>query len=435
MATAFSEIAGDHSIERRHEELLRRYAAELRLGDVLVSGGGVAALVNTAAELSGLMTWLIDVQGRIVAHSAGDQPAEIRAPDLGQLLTSMGPLDAERPMAVLIPPYPERGLTRRHVVRAVTRGETVFARLVFAEFPSRFTAFHGALADSVARHLAIHYAMQSRVARVSWNAKATLARQMIRESVNGDDLHVSADYLGIDTTADRVVVYLTGLHEIDSPQELERFCDELGQSLGVEALGTRGAEGIMLLIEASRDFSAVVIVGQIKQALSRALATRGESSAIVGVSAVARHDALERAYREAREVAICAERIGQGAPRVIAVDDMGPARLFIANSSLDSVKRYVKDILGPLLEPKPAFEDLMRTLQSFFDNGRRVRESAGQLGIHENTVRLRLAKVHDLTGLDVAADSNDQLSVQIALLALRLQGHPAVAPSMGNPTA
>jgi hypothetical protein len=31
--------------------------------------------------------------------------------------------------------------------------------------------------------------------------------------------------------------------------------------------------------------------------------------------------------------------------------------------------------------------------------------------------------VHTITGLDVAADADDQLSVQVALLVLRLQGH------------
>ncbi|MDT2004046.1 PucR family transcriptional regulator [Rhodococcus opacus] len=70
--------------------------------------------------------------------------------------------------------------------------------------------------------------------------------------------------------------------------------------------------------------------------------------------------------------------------------------------------------------------DLLRTLQEFFESGRSVRETAVRLDVHENTVRHRLGRVHDLTGLDVAANSNDQLSAQTALLILRLQGHHAV---------
>jgi len=41
-------------------------------------------------------------------------------------------------------------------------------------------------------------------------------------------------------------------------------------------------------------------------------------------------------------------------------------------------------------------------------------------------VRYRLARVHALTGLDVAGDAGDQLTVQMSLLVLRLQGHSAL---------
>ncbi|WP_083541857.1 helix-turn-helix domain-containing protein [Kribbia dieselivorans] len=55
-------------------------------------------------------------------------------------------------------------------------------------------------------------------------------------------------------------------------------------------------------------------------------------------------------------------------------------------------------------------------------------------GVHENTVRLRLNKVQTLTGLDMT-NANDQLSVQTALLVLRLQGHPAVDERAPAPTS
>ena len=87
---------------------------------------------------------------------------------------------------------------------------------------------------------------------------------------------------------------------------------------------------------------------------------------------------------------------------------------------------YVVDVLGGLLTGEPGSADLLLTLQCYFDHGRSVRTSAAELGVHENTVRLRLARVAAATGLDVASDANDQLSVQTALLVLRLQGHPVL---------
>lgn len=125
---------------------------------------------------------------------------------------------------------------------------------------------------------------------------------------------------------------------------------------------------------------------------------------------------------------MCVDRFGRTPERVIAVDDLGPARLFVANGDLDAVRRYVHDVVGTLLDGGPHTLELLRTLQGFFDAGRSVRAAATQLGIHQNTVRLRLAKVLDLTGFDVASSANDQLSVHTALLVLRLEGHPAIPP-------
>jgi DNA-binding PucR family transcriptional regulator len=67
-------------------------------------------------------------------------------------------------------------------------------------------------------------------------------------------------------------------------------------------------------------------------------------------------------------------------------------------------------------------DDLLQTIKVFFDSSRSVRQSASALGVHENTIRYRLNRVHELTGLDVAADAQDQLTVQLVLLIRRLFG-------------
>jgi sugar diacid utilization regulator len=133
---------------------------------------------------------------------------------------------------------------------------------------------------------------------------------------------------------------------------------------------------------------------------------------------------LPAAYHEAREVGRCIESFaGTSSRRVLAADDLGPARLFIANVNSAAAARFVEDVIGPLLTGEEATDDLLRTLEAFYDTGRSVRLSSERLGVHENTIRYRLSRVHTITGLDVAADADDQLSVQVALLVLRLQGH------------
>lgn len=425
--TAVRHVPADHDIHRRHEELQRRHAIELKLSSVAAAGGGISGLIHTVADLTANPLWLMDTRRRVVARSANVRGSDFRPPELDLLLERNGPTDLSAVEPVLVQAEPARGVIRRHLLVPVARDGCLFAWLVIAEVAGRLGRHDALLAQRAAFHLASEYVVQRRVARASWNARSELARRLVRGHTRDDDLADAAEYLGVRAEADRVVVYIAeGLK--GTPRDEELICDRVGAELDVEVLCSRGSEGTMLLIEALDDVAPVTFVHDVKDVMRSLMADLGEPHAIVGVSGVARVGEFERAYRETREVVLCVDRFASSGERVIAVDDLGPARLFVANSDVGAVRRYVHDVLGALLTQAPGTADLLRTLQCFFDTGRSVRESAARLGIHENTVRLRLAKVHDLTGLEVAADANHQLSVQTALLVLRLEGHPAIPP-------
>lgn len=416
-------------LQRRLDEIVRRHSVEMRLSAATASGG-ISGLVQAASDLTSNPIWLVDPRRRVVARSSHAHGSAFRPPDLDLLLEQHGPVDVASCDPVLVQAQPALGIARRHLLLPVGRDSCHFAWLVMAEVSGRLGRDDAHLAARTAFHLAGEYAVQRRVARASWNARATLARQLVRGSHRDDDLTEAAEYLGVQADADRVLVYLSdagdrsdGTAELRDEEELSAL---VGRELGVEVLGTRGREGVILLVEAPDAAAPAAFVHRVKDVMKDVTAELGDPRAIVGVSGVTRAAALQRSYRETREVVLCVDRFAGGSERVIAVDDLGPARLFVANGDVGAVRRYVQDVLGALLGDVPGSGDLLRTLQCFFDTGRSVRESASRLGIHENTVRLRLAKVHDLTGLDVAADANHQLSVQTALLVLRLDGHPAI---------
>lgn len=414
------------ALAHRYALLGRRHQAELCFSGVTAGGEGIAGLVHALADLTPNPVWLIDPRHRVVAHSVDARGSDFRTPDLSLLLAEHGPVDVATDRPLLVPAKPACGLARRHLLMPVARDASLFAWLVVAEVSAGLTGEEGYLARRAAFHLAGEYAVQQRVARASWNARSALARQLVRGSFRDDDLRSAAEYLGVMVDADRVLVYIADA-EGHEPREQELISAQVAAAMGVEVLGTRGREGTILLIEAVEHATRAALVDEVKRVMKKVMCDAGEADAIVGVSAVTAAGTLQRSYRETREVVLCIDRFARS-ERVIAVDDLGPARLFVANGDVGAVRRYVQDVLGALLGDVTGSKDLLRTLQCFFDTGRSVRESAARLGIHENTVRLRFGKIHDLTGLDVAADANDQLSVQTALLVLRLEGHPAIPP-------
>lgn len=410
-----------HALEAARRSADARVAAEKHLDTASDAVDPMAALVRVCAELSGKPALLFDPGGRTV--TAAGATARVGLPDPVAVLRAGGVVVPRRVEPVLLTAGPATGLTRRKLLVPVVERGTHFGWLALDEYPTGFTEFDQHLIARVARRVGAQFLVQHRIARVAWNARSALTRQLVRGTGAAEDLAASGDYLGVDTGAHRVLVYLLVPRHEDG--DLDRtLAQYLEQRLGVEVLSTRGSEGILLLVAADAAAAPPAVVYRVKAALVGAAEVLGmDPELAAGVSGVCAPSALSRAYREAREVARCIDRFSDpGHHRVLAVDDLGPARLFLANGPTTAVQQFVEDTLGALLHGDTAATELLRTLDCWFGSGRSVRAAATHLGIHENTVRLRLARVRSLTGLDVAADPADQLSVQTALLVLRLRG-------------
>jgi DNA-binding PucR family transcriptional regulator len=68
---------------------------------------------------------------------------------------------------------------------------------------------------------------------------------------------------------------------------------------------------------------------------------------------------------------------------------------------------------------------LLDTLERYLAERRSVIESARALFIHPNTLRQRLARIEELTGVEL--DRDDLLSLELAIKLARLHGRPGMA--------
>jgi DNA-binding PucR family transcriptional regulator len=115
---------------------------------------------------------------------------------------------------------------------------------------------------------------------------------------------------------------------------------------------------------------------------------------------------------------------------VLSADDLGAGRLLLSSTDPAGAERFAEETLGDLLSDAEGMADLMATLRTFFETARSVRRSAAQLAVHENTVRYRLVRIEEITGLPIAGDADAQLSAQLALLVLRLHGRLPNVPAV-----
>jgi PucR family transcriptional regulator, purine catabolism regulatory protein len=143
--------------------------------------------------------------------------------------------------------------------------------------------------------------------------------------------------------------------------------------------------------------------------------------------------ALDRAGNEALLAANVAE--GDDDRPVLAFEETGAYRLLLPAMSEDpaELQRFYAETVEPLVVYDEQYAtDLLQTVEAFLDADGNVAGTAGKLFTHRHTIRYRLERVRELTGLDVAStDGREKLSLGLKamrVLGIAHRGGPASEP-------
>ncbi|MFT4010546.1 MAG: helix-turn-helix domain-containing protein [Nocardioidaceae bacterium] len=184
----------------------------------------------------------------------------------------------------------------------------------------------------------------------------------------------------------------------------ERLIDDVRHSAGHAGLDA------LIAVQGDR---LVVVLGGVHDADKAGAAVAahfGDGPLVVGPLVA---DLLD-AQISARE-AIAGLRAAPGwpqAPRPVLSEDLLAERVLAGDAV--AVDRLVDDVFAPLAE-----QGLLPTLSTFLGVGGSIEATARALFVHANTVRYRLRRAADLTGL-TPTSARDAFTLQIALSAGRL---------------
>jgi GAF domain-containing protein len=150
----------------------------------------------------------------------------------------------------------------------------------------------------------------------------------------------------------------------------------------------------------------------------------GESArAAIGISEV--HEgpaAATRAYREALDAATIGRALlGDGG--ALEYSQVGAYRYLVHIAAEDAPHDRMRAAVDRLIDyDRKRRTALLDTLERYLAERRSVIESARVLFIHPNTLRQRLGRIEELTGLRL--DEDDLLSLELAIKLARLHGRP-----------
>jgi GAF domain-containing protein len=418
--------------QRQIRALRRATAVDERLSDLVLEGKSLDELLSTLAELLGKPCAVHGADGDRLATAVppgaddGIAPRLLEAPHVERPEVQEALAAHAGSRAFLVGPLPAAGILHRYVVAPVLVGSQIWGHLVVMEHKRRFSGGDLLTLRRAATLVALQVTTERRAIEADWNAGASLAAELLGGCSDVALAKRRADRLGVRLDIPRVVTLICARDNrdrriLDFRAVVRAFAD-LAPDLTVQAIAT--SAGVAALLSLPDGVDEHEFVARVKQLLHQICDTLcPEGLLVAAVSGVRSNPAEYRAaYFDVQQVVACLQRYSpRPGAAVCSADELGAGRMFLATSDPQLVANHAENTLGDLVQD-PSKADLLVTLASFFDNMASTRRVAERLGVHENTIRYRLSRVEQITGLAITHDPDAQLQARLALLVLMLQG-------------
>ena len=380
------------------------------LAESVESGAGLPETARRAGAALGAAVALIDSRGAVLAVAAGS-PAEEH-----ELLSK------------------KDGVT----VIDLRVSESVVGQL-------RFRARADAPAPSHLRMVTTLLALEVERTRAPERAGEAAVGTFMKAALEGEvedrrDLIARGKELGVDLDKGASVVAVHMYPRVPAEGDWQ------ARALTIVARGARGV--VPGSLSALRSEHLAVIVPGADEALAQRAAQavlRSVEDAMPGFAVVAGRSRvasdpldLPRAAAEALLAAnVASPEADDPVGRVLAFDDTGAYRLLLPAMSDDpaELERFYLDTIAPLVAYDEQYgTELVLTLETFLANDGSMAATHKQLFTHRHTIRYRLERVRELTGLDVnSTDGRERLG--LGLKAMRVLGVRAPSAPVFEPGA
>jgi len=369
-----TEAAHRHILDAESRSVRASDAATTRLIDVLLTGGGAAAVLQVVDELTGAPAAYLGTDDRELAAS--------------------GP----------VPPL-ARELDRPVMLYGELRGTLRSAAAVTAE--------HRVIVDRGAAALALELARSGPVMPTRRYAHEEFLALLDRSDVTADELATRANALGFTLAHGEALVALCASPAAGRSLDdvYVHLSDTAPRVLGPSIIGR--SPGMIVVIARSHATGPEVLRALVERATAAPTALY---RSITVSTPVSRWDRLAFALRDARDAVAVAPLVRAGS-RPLLADDTALIRLLRATSENGVLDEFVDQQLAAVLDHDARRgSQLLRTLLEYFRHGHEKTATARALGIRRQTLYGRLDRIGELLGADALTDPSRAVTVHVATI-------------------
>ncbi|MCE3549868.1 helix-turn-helix domain-containing protein [Pseudonocardia sp. RS11V-5] len=395
-------------------DLQRRREAHERLAGAVAAETGEAGIATEVHRLTGLPVAVEDAAGGLRAWAGPGRPEHPR-PDLVDRT-------ARRRRTALLAeacrsPEPVRDHDR--LVAVARPRDEVLGVLALVDPAGRAGEYEAFVLQHGALMLTVELSHQRNLVE----SELRLRRDLVDDLLAGTDVagaRSRAEALGHDLTSPHRVLVLRWPAE----EGLVRAVEQASRAaLGATPLLARRPDGIVLVApepDGPEEPDGRCPWEALHRAVTERLPAALGSPGAIGVGAVCHDPAgLARSFLEAQRALTV--RLGCGRPvGVTRYEDLGIYRVLTVDGDDGEVRGYVREWLGPLLDyDSTNGADLVRTVWQYLEQGGNYDATARALLIHRSTLRYRLRRIREISGLDLGA-VDTRLNLHVAARAWHL---------------
>ncbi|MGH7903102.1 MAG: PucR family transcriptional regulator [Candidatus Dormibacteraceae bacterium] len=444
----WTEVIGpllERIINAEHSRLKRSLEIHRRFTELVLDGKGINEICRTLAALLESAVSVEDASFHLLAHAGGAGDPH-RKETIAQHGTPRRVLfdpaiqrmlrDVESHRGpIMVPAFPHLGMDRGRIIAPITAANQVLGYISVMGSPPHTEELAFMAVEQSALVLALALTKEREVAEVEVRVRGEFLEDLI-QGTYGDE--AAAQRRGRHLGYPMAGRHLLMVADIDGFRDFHRsrqISEDAIQALKREFLRrvsgvVRGFHARALLGPRSDSVLALVpLAGEggearwarsIGDQIRETVADWGPGFTVsVGYSAPLEVPAgVVGAHREVRAVLEATSRFGRH-DQVVDASELGLTGLLAAVSD-ERLAEFTRRHLGPLLEDRRRGAQLLETLKAYLEAGEQ-QAAAHRLGIHPNTLRYRLDRFREVTGLE-PEDPETRLNLAVALRVQSLLG-------------
>jgi purine catabolism regulator len=413
-------------INQRAYLMERGVRIHTHLSKVEAEGEGITGLVMAMSEISGRGVIVQDKRLRILAECSSSTLHSIWEDILDFLNTSdnlpkvlRDRKHAGQNASVIYQSIP--GDIAR-IVNPIVVGGVARGYLSLIDLEGEFDALDNLVIEQGSLVCGVDMARSKAVREAEKRVKGDLLSAILYESLTPRDAYLWIESIGFNLNRSHVGLrFAWGAAKSPSLRRLETLVNGEISRQNFKAIVNSLGEEVVCICELPDDTARPESVIQLgNSVITRAVQENPDIPARCGVGLpVTDLSKWRDSFRQAGQALEMSRRLQ--AKQTLYFPDLSVNRLLLQLENHPELSAFKDEILGLLLD-YDSKEQLIQTLEAYFEHHGNLSQAADSLFIHRNTLIYRMERIAEITGMDLDK-TETRLAVQLALHIHRMSGH------------